>query len=306
MNKNQKQIRKLIIIAFVVIGLLSGLVSLKIELPKSKEKSKQTGQFEVHEIRPFSQPGVLSGAGAETLTGESVSAQAGALTDSPVTTVPSVNNADSQPGADAQNNNLKPEQDSSTKAVHPDTGVQQDQAETGSQITPQQQNPSSVSTVQGSTNQQQAASGQQDTVQITNEPVETKPEKEYITCTIEIRCDALSNDLSALTDENLKQYIPADGTILASTALKVEKGASVYDVLLQVCQNHSIQLDTNYTPMYKNYYVKSIQYLYEKKAGQNSGWRYMVNGIYPNYGCSSYKLQQGDVVVWEYSLDLGT
>lgn len=297
MNKKQKQIRRFILIAVVVIGLISGFVSLKIESPKTKDKSKQTGNYEVHEIKPSLQPDVLSGSGMETMTGEAAAtSQNGIAAASPV---PSATSAGDTTADQSHHSATKAGQNNGTQAALQIAG--QD-----TQASAQSQNASSVQSATGG-KQEQASTGQQQNAEpVTKVPVSTEQAKEYITCSIEIRCDDLSNDLNALTDENLKQYIPADGTILSSTSVKVEKGASVYDVLLQICQNHSIQLDTNYTPMYKNYYVKSIQYLYEKKAGPKSGWRYMVNGTFPNYGCSSYKLQQGDVIVWKYSLDLNT
>ena len=32
---------------------------------------------------------------------------------------------------------------------------------------------------------------------------------------------------------------------------------------------------------------------------------YEVNGRYPNYGCSRYRLKNGDAVNWRYTCDLG-
>ena len=32
---------------------------------------------------------------------------------------------------------------------------------------------------------------------------------------------------------------------------------------------------------------------------------YAVNGWFPNYGCSRYQLNNGDVVEWCYACDLG-
>ena len=36
-----------------------------------------------------------------------------------------------------------------------------------------------------------------------------------------------------------------------------------------------------------------------------SGWMYSVNDWYPNYGCSRYTVQPGDVICWVYTCDLG-
>ena len=41
--------------------------------------------------------------------------------------------------------------------------------------------------------------------------------------------------------------------------------------------------------------------LYEFDCGSQSGWMYKVNGWFPNYGCSSYKLKDGDAIVWSYT-----
>jgi len=57
--------------------------------------------------------------------------------------------------------------------------------------------------------------------------------------------------------------------------------------------------------MYESYYVEGINYLYEFDAGYASGWMYKVNGWFPNYGCSSYYLSDGDVIEWVYTCDYG-
>ena len=40
-------------------------------------------------------------------------------------------------------------------------------------------------------------------------------------------------------------------------------------------------------------------------CGGSSGWMYSVNGWFPNYGCSQYVLQPGDVLCLLYTCDLG-
>lgn len=39
--------------------------------------------------------------------------------------------------------------------------------------------------------------------------------------------------------------------------------------------------------------------------GPLSGWMYKVNGEFPGYGSSKYKLSNGDVIEWVYTCDLG-
>ncbi len=137
-----------------------------------------------------------------------------------------------------------------------------------------------------------------------NQPSD-KPEKAKFDVTIEIRCDTLAEDLSKLEDPALEAYVPADGTILPTTKVTVEEGTTVFDVLNRVCRDKNIQVKSEYTPMYGSYYVQGINYLFEFDGGQGSGWMYKVNGKFPNYGCSSYKLKPGDSVVWCYTCNYG-
>ena len=128
---------------------------------------------------------------------------------------------------------------------------------------------------------------------------------EKITVSIQIRCDNLSKDMSKLTDEAKAPYVPSNGVILAKTEYKCEKGTTVYDVLYAVCRNNNIHIESSYTPVYGSYYVEGINHLYEFDGGSESGWMYRVNGRYPDYGCSSYKLKDGDSIVWAYTCNLG-
>lgn len=132
-----------------------------------------------------------------------------------------------------------------------------------------------------------------------------KPEAKNITVSIEIRCDTLAEDLSKLENPALEAYVPADGTILATTKVTVKEGSTVFDVLNKVCRDKKIHLETSYTPAFGSYYVEGINYLYEFDGGSTSGWEYRVNGWYPNYGSSEYVLKDGDSIVWAYTCNLG-
>ena len=83
--------------------------------------------------------------------------------------------------------------------------------------------------------------------------------------------------------------------------MTVKPGSTVFDVLNKVCRDKNIQVESSYTPMYGSYYVEGINYLYEFDGGKLSGWMYKVNGWFPNYGCSSYTLKDGDEIVWCYN-----
>ena len=131
-------------------------------------------------------------------------------------------------------------------------------------------------------------------------------EKPTYSCTIEIRCDTILSNKQDLRP-GLDVYVPDSGTILPTPPVPFTEGETVFDVLKRICDARGIQIEYSYTPMYGSYYVEGINNLYEFDCGQQSGWMYKVNGWFPNYGCSSYKLEAGDTIVWAYTCKgLGT
>lgn len=120
-------------------------------------------------------------------------------------------------------------------------------------------------------------------------------------CTISIRCDEILNHMDAL-EEGKDVYVPASGCILSSTQVTFEQGETVFDVLKRACNKNGIALEYSWSPMYNSYYIEGINNLYEFDCGSASGWKYKVNGWFPNYGCSSYTLKDGDTIVWSYTV----
>ena len=135
-----------------------------------------------------------------------------------------------------------------------------------------------------------------------------KPEvPEKVTVTLEIRCDTLSRDMDRPENPAIQAHPPTDGVILKTSTYKGTTDNTVFDALNTLCRNNDIQLDFSYTPMFESNYIKGINYLYEFDGGPQSGWMYKVNDWFPNYGCSSYYLRDGDVIVWCYTCEgLGT
>lgn len=125
------------------------------------------------------------------------------------------------------------------------------------------------------------------------------------TCTISIECSAILDHMDDLK-ETKKEFVPEDGWILKETQVSFKGGETAFDVLKQVCGRQGIHMASRYTPLYKSHYVEGINQIYEFDCGKNSGWMYSVNGTYPNYGASSYKLKDGDKVEWRYTCDLGS
>lgn len=119
-------------------------------------------------------------------------------------------------------------------------------------------------------------------------------------CTITILCDTILDNMDNL-DDGKEAYVPANGTILAASSVEFEEGETVFDVLTRVCEYAGIQIEYSWTAIYDSYYIEGINHLYEFDCGNESGWMYKVNGWFPNYGCSSYYLENGDNIVWCYT-----
>ena len=137
------------------------------------------------------------------------------------------------------------------------------------------------------------------------EPEETKPDtSQQATCTISISCATILNNMDKC-EEAKRALIPADGTILAASTVTFSPGESVFDVLQRVCRERKIPMEFSFTPIYNSAYIEGIYNLYEFDVGDGSGWMYKVNDWFPNYGCSRYQVQQGDVICWVYTCDLG-
>ena len=137
-------------------------------------------------------------------------------------------------------------------------------------------------------------------------PDEPEPpvENSVLTCTVSISCAAILENFDRLNAEKA-DLIPADGVLLAPTAVEFTEGESVFDVLKRVCRENKIHMEFSETPVYQSAYIEGIGNLYEFDCGEGSGWMYRVNGEFPNYGCSRYTLADGDTVEWVYTCDFG-
>lgn len=118
-------------------------------------------------------------------------------------------------------------------------------------------------------------------------------------CTLEIECKSVFDNIEKL-DKNKTEIIPEDGVIFPETKCGFNEGESVYDVIMRVCRENKIHLDASITPAFNTAYVKGINNLYEFDCGELSGWIYSVNGDIPNFGCSDYKLTDGDKIIFRY------
>lgn len=95
------------------------------------------------------------------------------------------------------------------------------------------------------------------------------------------------------------------GVILQSTAVEISDSDTAFDVLKRVCTENNISLEFTKTPLYNSYYIEGIGGLYEFDCGSSSGWIYSVNGEKPNRSSSEYRLNDGDKIVFAYTLKNG-
>lgn len=136
----------------------------------------------------------------------------------------------------------------------------------------------------------------------TAEPVPSPAvEDAPLVCTLSISCAVLLDGGDAPDGVAL----PEDGWLLAPTQVVFEEGESAFDVLRRACRDEGVHLEFSTTPLYQSAYIEGIGNLYEFDCGELSGWMYQVNSAFPRLGCSSYGLQDGDVVCWQYTRDLG-
>ena len=125
-----------------------------------------------------------------------------------------------------------------------------------------------------------------------------------LTCTLEVRCDTLLGKLDQMTPEKAA-LIPDSGILLETVELEFDGGESVFDVFRKVLREKKIHFEYVDASAYDSVYIEGIGNIYEFDCGPQSGWMFSVNGIYPGLGCSAYTLADGDVIVFNYTCDLG-
>lgn len=123
-------------------------------------------------------------------------------------------------------------------------------------------------------------------------------------CNISIDCLNILNDMSEF-DTSLTEYLPADGFFLHNTRVEVYENDTVFDILDRVSKSNNILLQYSFTTEYGSAYIESINNIGEFDCGQLSGWMFSVNDVYPNVGCSLVNVDNGDVIKWRYTCNLG-
>ena len=121
---------------------------------------------------------------------------------------------------------------------------------------------------------------------------------ESITVSIRFNTDCVSGSTQAESLQSKMRTASVGSTGTLYVTLSGSK--TVMDALLAASSTAGFTV--NYTGSTYGAYVTGIEGL---NAGGAAGWMYKVNGWFPNYGCSRYQLQNGDVIEWVYTCDLG-
>lgn len=132
----------------------------------------------------------------------------------------------------------------------------------------------------------------------------SQPEEDTLTCTLSVTCKTVLDNLELL-DPAKKNCIGDNGVIYAKKTVSFEEGETVFDVLSREMQKNGIHMHSSFNPVFNSRYIKGINNLYEFDCEEGSGWMYRVNGVFPNYGCSQYQVEDGDTIEWLYTCDLG-
>lgn len=175
--------------------------------------------------------------------------------------------------------------------------------ETGERSTDSTHGENTAASTAGTSETSTAGTTRTEAPTTTETPTTTEAPTPTYSCTIQISCATILNHMDSLKPEKAG-LIPADGVILSARTVTFTEGETVYDVLRRACRDAGVPLDAVYSPTYGTAYVKGINNIYEFDCGNLSGWKYCVNGVYPNYGCSAYVLKEGDVIQWNYTCDM--
>ena len=127
--------------------------------------------------------------------------------------------------------------------------------------------------------------------------------EEVLHATLSVTCAVLVGNTAL--DPEKAALVPDDGVIFPAASVEFYPGESVFNLLSREMRKNGIHMEFKSSAAYRTSYIEGIGNLYEFDAGELSGWMYCVNGTFPNKGCSSYLLSDGDTVEWVYTCDLG-
>lgn len=133
------------------------------------------------------------------------------------------------------------------------------------------------------------------------EPETTEEEVEENAVSLTVDCTDVLANMDSLKAEK-HGIIPQKGIIYANSKVEIQEGDSVFDVLKRALTSSGVHLEFSLTPVYNSAYIEGIGNLYEFDCGERSGWKYSVNGEFPRVGCSDFKVNLSDKIVFFYKV----
>lgn len=128
-------------------------------------------------------------------------------------------------------------------------------------------------------------------------PLQTNVPQKTV-CYININCRTLIENSEKLKADK-KELVPSDGMLLSNVMISFSEGESLFDILQKAAKENKIVIDFEKNTA-GGIYVKGIGNLYERDAGDMSGWGFTVNGEYPGVSCEEYKVKNNDKIEWIY------
>ncbi len=133
-------------------------------------------------------------------------------------------------------------------------------------------------------------------LQLLNPDTKPSPSPDAKTITVSFRLIGDNKHEGADTHEKYINWIK-------TMNITVPDGSTVYDVFVEALSQKGLNFEEG-----QYSYISSIQapavlggfWLAEFDNGSSSGWKYLVNGRYPNVGLRYYWPKNGDVIIWRY------
>ncbi len=98
-----------------------------------------------------------------------------------------------------------------------------------------------------------------------------------------------------LCNKEKRELVPEDGWILEPMTVTFYEG-SVFNILQRTCKQQKIHMEFENTPVYNSAYIEGINNLYGLTLVTLPAGCTASTAGFPNYGCSRYQLQNGDVI----------
>ena len=114
-------------------------------------------------------------------------------------------------------------------------------------------------------------------------------------------CENLLGDDRA--DDGLRAAVPDDGLLVPPTEVTVLEGDTAFTLLERVCAERGLALDVQRG--LSGVYVQGIGGVREFDCGALSGWLFRINGEIRSTDSGSVVLQDGDVLEFLYTCELG-